>query len=169
MCRAVRSKLSSQGDTSPAKKHWQGRRMACPAVIYGGDSKIFKLAVKILRQEGAKPPMKESLNTKEKSLNHFWLRLSWWPVRESPSAAASPCILTGLAWSARLLLAKNSVPHCFFNAATPSEFDSRTKCNKKTTASQWCSRFSGDPYENRTRVTAVKGRCLNRLTNGPYI
>ena len=27
----------------------------------------------------------------------------------------------------------------------------------------------GDPYENRTRVTAVKGRCLNRLTNGPYI
>ena len=25
----------------------------------------------------------------------------------------------------------------------------------------------GDPYENRTRVTAVKGRCLSRLTNGP--
>ena len=27
--------------------------------------------------------------------------------------------------------------------------------------------FSGDPYGNRTHVTAVKGRCLNRLTNGP--
>ncbi len=26
----------------------------------------------------------------------------------------------------------------------------------------------GDPYETRTRVTAVKGPCLNRLTNGPY-
>ncbi len=26
----------------------------------------------------------------------------------------------------------------------------------------------GDPCGNRTRVTAVKGRCLNRLTNGPY-
>ena len=26
---------------------------------------------------------------------------------------------------------------------------------------------SGDPDENRTRVTAVKGRCLNLLTNGP--
>ena len=25
----------------------------------------------------------------------------------------------------------------------------------------------GDPDGNRTRVTAVKGRCLNRLTNGP--
>ena len=27
--------------------------------------------------------------------------------------------------------------------------------------------LSGDPYGNRTHVTAVKGRCLNRLTNGP--
>ena len=27
----------------------------------------------------------------------------------------------------------------------------------------------GDPDETRTRVTAVKGRCLNRLTTGPYI
>ena len=25
----------------------------------------------------------------------------------------------------------------------------------------------GDPYGNRTHVTAVKGRCLNLLTNGP--
>ncbi len=27
----------------------------------------------------------------------------------------------------------------------------------------------GDPYGIRTRVTAVKGRCLNRLTNGPKL
>ena len=26
---------------------------------------------------------------------------------------------------------------------------------------------NGDSYGTRTRVTAVKGRCLNRLTNGP--
>ena len=26
-----------------------------------------------------------------------------------------------------------------------------------------------DPYGIRTHVTAVKGRCLNHLTNGPYI
>ena len=26
----------------------------------------------------------------------------------------------------------------------------------------------GDPYGTRTRVTAVKGRCLNHLTNGPF-
>ena len=28
---------------------------------------------------------------------------------------------------------------------------------------------SGDPYGIRTRVTAVKGRCLNHLTNGPVL
>jgi hypothetical protein len=28
----------------------------------------------------------------------------------------------------------------------------------------WCFH---DPYGIRTRVTAVKGRCLNHLTNGP--
>ena len=27
--------------------------------------------------------------------------------------------------------------------------------------------ISNDPYGIRTRDTAVKGRCLNRLTNGP--
>ena len=27
----------------------------------------------------------------------------------------------------------------------------------------------GDPDGNRTRVTAVKGRCLNRLTTGPQM
>ena len=27
--------------------------------------------------------------------------------------------------------------------------------------------FKNDPDGNRTRVTAVKGRCLNRLTTGP--
>ena len=25
----------------------------------------------------------------------------------------------------------------------------------------------GDPYGNRTHVNGVRGRCLNRLTNGP--
>ena len=29
--------------------------------------------------------------------------------------------------------------------------------------------FYGDPDGNRTRVTAVKGRCLNRLTTGPLV
>ena len=37
---------------------------------------------------------------------------------------------------------------------------------KKGTHSVVCS-FFGDPWENRTPVTAVKGRCLSRLTNGP--
>ena len=29
--------------------------------------------------------------------------------------------------------------------------------------------FFGDPYGTRTHVTAVKGRCLNHLTNGPGV
>ena len=37
----------------------------------------------------------------------------------------------------------------------------------KKTHTERCVSFSGDPYGNRTHVTAVKGRCLNRLTNGP--
>ena len=30
------------------------------------------------------------------------------------------------------------------------------------------SRDSGDPCGNRTHVNGVRGRCLNRLTNGPF-
>ena len=42
--------------------------------------------------------------------------------------------------------------------------------DKKIT-SERCSDviFFGDPWENRTPVTAVKGRCLSRLTNGPMV
>ncbi len=37
----------------------------------------------------------------------------------------------------------------------------------KKSRCQKASALFGDPYGNRTHVTAVKGRCLNRLTNGP--
>ena len=39
--------------------------------------------------------------------------------------------------------------------------------NKKAVANQCSPRRRGDPYGNRTHITAVKGRCLNLLTNGP--
>ena len=43
-----------------------------------------------------------------------------------------------------------------------------TYISKKKSRTKCPAFFNGgDPYENRTRVTAVKGRCLNRLTNGP--
>ena len=40
---------------------------------------------------------------------------------------------------------------------------------KKENTPEECSTLfkSGDPYGNRTHDSAVKGRCLNRLTNGP--
>ncbi len=40
-----------------------------------------------------------------------------------------------------------------------------TKTQKNSLPKESC--FEDDPYGIRTRVTAVKGRCLNRLTNGP--
>jgi hypothetical protein len=40
------------------------------------------------------------------------------------------------------------------------------RMNKKT-ATKW--QFIDSPYGIRTRVTAVKRRCLNPLTNGPFL
>ena len=48
---------------------------------------------------------------------------------------------------------------------TAALFDSRTG-QIKTPLRNAQRRFY-DPYGNRTHVTAVKGPCLNRLTNGP--
>jgi hypothetical protein len=39
--------------------------------------------------------------------------------------------------------------------------------NYRTKVFKTCFIVIGDPYGIRTRVTAVKGRCLNRLTKGP--
>ena len=50
---------------------------------------------------------------------------------------------------------------------TAALFDSRTGQIKNPPSE--CSKDFYDPYGNRTHVTAVKGPCLNRLTNGPYI
>ena len=41
----------------------------------------------------------------------------------------------------------------------------RAKIQKKKALAN--AKLFGDPYGNRTHVTAVKGPCLNRLTNGP--
>ena len=40
--------------------------------------------------------------------------------------------------------------------------------HKKSSQAIRSLRRRGDPYGTRTHVTAVKGRCLNHLTNGPY-
>ena len=39
----------------------------------------------------------------------------------------------------------------------------------KKTDNMMLSVFLYDPYGTRTRVTSVKGRCLNHLTKGPNI
>ena len=48
-------------------------------------------------------------------------------------------------------------------------FYAEHKKNKQTPIYGVSVYFHGDPYGNRTHVTAVKGPCLNRLTNGPSL
>ena len=50
-------------------------------------------------------------------------------------------------------------------AVEPDGFGSVCESQKRSHPNGWL--LFGDPYGNRTHVTAVKGRCLNRLTNGP--
>ena len=45
----------------------------------------------------------------------------------------------------------------------------REKHQNQTNNRQILVLLASDPCGNRTRVTAVKGRCLNRLTMEPYI
>ena len=47
-------------------------------------------------------------------------------------------------------------------AETHTSFEKDHICPKDK-----CGLCRGDPYGTRTHVTAVKGRCLNHLTNGP--
>ena len=58
---------------------------------------------------------------------------------------------------------ENMPPACFLNGLS---IPVRTEMKKSLLQKQEAL-FHGDPYGNRTHVTAVKGRCLNRLTNGP--
>ena len=48
--------------------------------------------------------------------------------------------------------------------ALPAELIALDKFNIKVIENLY-----GDPWGNRTPDTAVKGRCLNRLTNGPLL
>ncbi len=50
---------------------------------------------------------------------------------------------------------------------SPGEIPRTGHQGKKIRGAKSSSYFLGDPYGNRTHVTAVKGPCLNRLTNGP--
>ena len=61
-----------------------------------------------------------------------------------------------------------SVPRTLFAPVLPGPaFRFPHSRYEKSSCPKGRSFFHGDPYGNRTHVTAVKGRCLNRLTNGP--
>ena len=54
-------------------------------------------------------------------------------------------------------------------ASVAERFSSRVaKKEKQHDPSSDCAVF-GDPWENRTPVSALRGPCLSRLTNGPFV
>ena len=61
---------------------------------------------------------------------------------------------------------KQSAGLFFAACGRPSCSIPRTEAAKKLPSLSWGA-FFGDPCGNRTHVNGVRGRCLNRLTNGP--
>ena len=61
---------------------------------------------------------------------------------------------------------KQSAGLFFAACGRPSCSIPRTEAPKKLPSLSWGA-FFGDPCGNRTHVNGVRGRCLNRLTNGP--
>ena len=57
-------------------------------------------------------------------------------------------------------------PHAVFHGDTAEKQFSDDPNGNKNSPRDSLGLF-GDPYGTRTHVTAVKGRCLNHLTNGP--
>ena len=67
------------------------------------------------------------------------------------------------------LLAKCELQQCKQNLHCGAILTTRAQKKERHPMQSDVSLFSGDPWENRTPVTAVKGRCLSRLTNGPMV
>ena len=83
----------------------------------------------------------------------------WWPGREFPRSYQTVHRTVFLNFPsndvARKIQSFVSIPWCL---------NCEQKRNRKSD-----SFFIGDPDGNWTRVTAVKGRCLNLLTTGPLV
>ena len=113
-------------------------------------------------------------------------------MRHLPPTGGSLCSLAAVSSAAIPVWVKLKMPRANAAAATtvdiPNRWDPNTKKEPTGLFFAACGRpcsfdssyglhekipdpkirdFIHDPYGNRTHVTAVKGPCLNRLTNGP--
>ena len=112
-------------------------------------------------------------------------------ANQSPTGALVAVLRTAALFDSRMGQIKNALAQCAKTATTldvPSRWDPNTKKEPTGLFFAACGRpcsfdssyglhekipdpkirdFIHDPYGNRTHVTAVKGPCLNRLTNGP--
>ena len=99
----------------------------------------------------------------KKKQRSFWNTALWWPGRESSRRALTICFANILFY----------IPFGSAHGEPPKDgWLSSILCfvlsdTKRKNSVPFGTLLCGDPDENRTRVTAVKGRCLNRLTTGP--
>ena len=85
--------------------------------------------------------------------------------QKNPSSIAATTVDIPIGWHPNT---KKEPTGLFFTACgRPCSFDSSYGLHEKIPDLK-IRDFIHDPYGNRTHVTAVKGPCLNRLTNGPY-
>ena len=85
-------------------------------------------------------------------------------VKKNPSSIAATTVDIPIGWNPNT---KKEPTGLFFTACgRPCSFDSSYGLHEKIPDLK-IRDFIHDPYGNRTHVTAVKGPCLNRLTNGP--
>ena len=84
--------------------------------------------------------------------------------QKNPSSIAATTVDVPIGWNPNT---KKEPTGLFFTACgRPCSFDSSYGLHEKIPDLK-IRDFIHDPYGNRTHVTAVKGPCLNRLTNGP--
>ena len=122
---------------------------------------------KMGRLRGIEPP---NVGTTIRCVNHF------------ATAAKILSLNKKMPWDRVELPTHGASIHCSTNwaikaiMAVPTGIEPAISCvtgrrdNRYTTGPNsysQCINSNGDPYGIRTRVTAVKGRCLNHLTNGP--
>ena len=103
-----------------------------------------------IQDEGAPPPCSIPVRVKLKT-----------PLR---NAAAATTLDVPTEWDPNTK--KEPIGLFFAACGRPCSFDSSYGLHEKIPDPK-IRDFIHDPYGNRTHVTAVKGPCLNRLTNGP--
>ena len=89
----------------------------------------------------------------------------------SPLVARPAPPLSMASFAVKIIVVHCCVGKAFCSRKTAPTLESHTirENISKKEDTQCIFLFAGDPYGTRTHDTTVRGWCLNRLTNGPYV